>query len=80
MLKLLVLGGLVFASVMLFRGKNPVTAKRKEDTAVDTKQDPICNAFVDTTTDFKVKYYDTIYYFCSQKCMDEFIQQKQEEA
>lgn len=51
-----------------------------EDKAIELVKDPICNIYVNRNTPYKVKYYDNIYYFCSEKCQNNFIEnQKQKE-
>ncbi len=59
-----------------FTKKQELKAK-ESDKPVDMKQDPICGTFVEEVTDYKVKYYDNIYYFCSDECKQKFIEQKQ---
>jgi YHS domain-containing protein len=77
-LKLLLAAGLIFITIKLFRkpveNKNDESASSSE--AVDLVKDPICGTFVEETTDYKVKYYDKLYYFCSQECRDKFIESK----
>ncbi len=56
-------------------------SKQKEknssnDKPVEMIQDPVCGTYVEEITDYKVKYYDKIYYFCSDKCKQNFIEQK----
>jgi YHS domain-containing protein len=46
---------------------------------VETVQDPVNGVYVGTDTEFKVKYYDKLYYFSSKESMDEFIAQKKGE-
>lgn len=77
MLKFLLLAGLIFVTVSLFKKNKAVKGDAPEpEKAVELAEDPICKTYVNRDTEFKVKYYDNIYYFCSQKCMDEFIEQK----
>ena len=49
------------------------------DKPVEMKQDPICGTYVEEVTKYRVKYYDKIYYFCSDECKQKFIEQKQSE-
>lgn len=55
----------------------------KEETVdnkpVEMKEDPVCGTFVEEVTKHKVKYYDKVYYFCSDECKQKFIVQKQAE-
>ena len=53
--------------------------KKAEESALEMKQDPVCGTFIDETTRHKVKYYEKIYYFCSEDCKQKFIEQKQAE-
>jgi len=49
--------------------------------AIELVKDPICNIYVNRNTPYKVKYYDNIYYFCSEKCQNNFIEKmKQKEV
>jgi len=75
--KLLVAAILGFLAFRLF--KKPVGTDSKpqgDNDAVETVQDPINGVFVGKDTEFKVKYYDKLYYFSSKESMDEFIAQK----
>lgn len=80
--KLLMLAVLIGAVVLLFRlkkkdgGKKEKDAVKGEPNALEMKEDPICKSYVEDTTNYKVKLYDDIYYFCSQECKDKFINQK----
>lgn len=81
--------GLVLVAIVLVltlfkrfsRQENKSEGERKaaEESAVEMKQDPVCGTFVDETTKYKVKYYDKIYYFCSDECKQKFIEQKRSE-
>ena len=76
MLKFVVLGLCLFAAIMLFKNKG---SKKEEVKAIDTTdmvKDPICGTYVDETTKHKVKYYDKVYCFCSQECLDKFKEEK----
>jgi YHS domain-containing protein len=77
-IKLLIAGILAFLAFKLFRKPVEVESK-KEVSAVETVQDPINGVYVGKDTEFKVKYYDKIYYFSSKESMEEFIQQKKGE-
>ncbi len=82
--KLLLLA-LVIAGVFVFFRRADNKAKQAEQKrqeeekqsqkALEMKQDPVCNAFVEETTNHKVKLYDSIYYFCSEDCKNKFIEQ-----
>jgi len=81
MLKFVVLGIVLFAVVKLFRGdkkkleaENTTEEKAKDMVACDK-----CETFTESDTDFKVKYYDKVYRFCSKDCMDSFIEEKKGE-
>jgi len=75
-IKLLLAAVLGFMAFKLFRKPEGVETAKTTETAVETVQDPITGVFVGLDTDFKVKYYDKIYYFSSKESMDEFIKQK----
>jgi len=76
-LKLALLAGLLFITVKLFRKPKGVEKKQTEvDNTVETVQDPVDGTFVGKDTEFKVKYYDKVYYFSSKENMDKFIEEK----
>ncbi len=37
------------------------------------KQDAVCGSYVEETTKYKVRLHDKIYYFCSEECKNQFI-------
>jgi YHS domain-containing protein len=80
-LKLALLAGLLFITVKLFRKPKSVEEKRETEleSAVETVQDPVDGTFVGKDTEFKVKYYDKVYYFGSKENMDKFIEDKKGE-
>lgn len=80
-MKLVVAAILAFLAFKLFKKPVGVESKQKQtDTdAVETVQDPVNGVFVGKDTEFKVKYYDKMYYFSSKETMDEFIAQKKGE-
>ena len=78
-MKLALAGALAFIVFKLFRKPAGVEGDAKQVDAVETVQDPINGVFVDKDTEFKVKYYDKLYYFSSKESMDEFIEQKKGE-
>lgn len=75
----------VIAVVLIFfrkrKAAQPVDEKENNEVekAVEMKQDPVCGSYVEETTKFKVKYYDKIFYFCSDECKEKFIATKQSE-
>jgi YHS domain-containing protein len=78
MLKFIILALLLFVTYKLFTGKGgkkEVKGKTEEE-AVELVQDPINGVYVDKETEFKVKFYDTIYYFSSKENMEKFIQDR----
>jgi len=75
-LKLLLAGVLAFLAFKLFRKPAEVESGKTAETAVETVQDPITGVFVGKDTEYKVKYYDNIYYFSSKESMEQFIEQK----
>lgn len=75
MIKFAVLGLCLFVLVMLIKNKGG----KKEAPAIDTTEmvkDPVCGTYVDESTKHKLKYYDKVYCFCSQECMDNFKKEK----
>lgn len=78
-MKLAVAALLAFLAFKLFRKPAGVESKPTETDAVETVQDPVNGVFVGKDTEFKVKYYDKIYYFSSKETMDQFIEQKKGE-
>jgi len=75
MVKWLLVILLVVGAVKLFRKPEAIKAQ-EEPKAVDTVQDPITGTFVSKDTEFKVNYYDKIYYFSSKEFMNKFIEEK----
>lgn len=75
-LLILVVGG-YFAFSFFRKHKEKIQNKGNSDdtSAVELVKDPICETFVEKDSPYKVKYYNRVYYFCSQSCMDSFIQQ-----
>lgn len=80
MVKLILFGLVAFAVYSLFKNKRPLAAEKTEKgiAPVELKMDPVCKTYVEESSQYKVKYYDQMYYFCSRKCMDDFIREKQE--
>jgi len=78
-MKLIVAAILAFLAFKLFKKPKEVDDKPREENAVETVQDPVNGVFVGKDTEFKVKYYDKLYYFSSKETMDEFIAQKKGE-
>lgn len=78
-LKIALVLAVIVLAFTFFRKKKPkVEETPQEVPAVEMKQDPICNIYVEDTTKFKVKYYDKIYYFCSEECKNKFVESKKE--
>jgi YHS domain-containing protein len=65
---------IVYAYIKKKKKKNEI-----EDKAIELVKDPICNMYVNRNTPYKVKYYDNIYYFCSEKCQIDFIENNKQE-
>lgn len=74
---LLIVIVLVLTLFKKFTKQKEITNKSNDDKPVEMMQDPVCGTFVEEVTEYKVKYYDNIYYFCSDKCKQEFIKSKQ---
>lgn len=74
---------LVLALVLFFfrkrKNSDEVEDKKELEKAVEMKQDPVCGSYVEESTKYKVKYYDKIFYFCSEECKNKFIEQKKNE-
>jgi YHS domain-containing protein len=71
MLKILTFGFIIFFVYVYIKKK-----KKKDEiieNAIELVKDPICDIYVNRNTPYKVKYYDNIYYFCSEKCQNNFI-------
>ena len=76
-LKFLFAAIMIYLALALFKKNKAVDNKTEEkDDAVDLVKDPVCETFVEKDTDYKVKLYDRIYYFCSEECRQKFIEQK----
>ncbi|AEI15745.1 YHS domain-containing protein [Flexistipes sinusarabici DSM 4947] len=77
--KLIILGAAAYFGFSFFRKNKEKlfgrSKKEEDDSPVELVKDPVCNTFVEMDTPFKVKYYDRVYYFCSQGCRDSFIEQ-----
>ncbi|MEC9491705.1 YHS domain-containing protein [Flexistipes sp.] len=77
--KLIILGAAAYFGFSFFRKNKEKlfgrSKKEDDDSPVELVKDPVCNTFVEMDTPFKVKYYDRVYYFCSQGCRDSFIEQ-----
>lgn len=69
---------IVLVAIKLFRKPKEVTAQ-EEQKAVDTIQDPITGTFVSKDSEYKVKYFDKIYYFSTRDSMEKFIAEKKEQ-
>lgn len=70
--------------IVFFRRKKTDEKEKLNETketanAVEMRQDPVCSSYVEETTKYKVKYYDKIFYFCSEECKNKFIEQKKQE-
>jgi YHS domain-containing protein len=75
MLKLLTLCFFIFFIYAYFKKKKK--KNEVEDNTIELIKDPNCNIYVNRNTPYKVKYYENIYYFCSEKCQKKFIESKQ---
>ncbi|MCA1928076.1 MAG: YHS domain-containing protein [Calditerrivibrio sp.] len=81
MLKLILFIALAYAAYALFKrsGNKEVEQKSESDSPVELVKDPSCGTFVEKTTNYKVKFYDNIYYFCSEECRQKFIKKMKSE-
>lgn len=82
MIKLLLFIALAYAAYVLFRrsGNKEVEQKDQADAPVELVKDPSCGTFVEKTTNYKVKFYDNLYYFCSEDCRQKFIEKMKSEG
>lgn len=84
MIKILLTIFLVYVTFMLFRSGKKLGHKTEQasdsDKPVELVKDPICETFVEKDTPFKVKFYDNYYYFCSEKCRDQFVNNNKKES
>ncbi|MDR2869087.1 MAG: YHS domain-containing protein [Deferribacteraceae bacterium] len=77
MIKLVIF--IVAALVLYGLIRNKLLPSKKEPEQIDTtnmERDPICNTYVPEDTPHRLKYYDKMYFFCSQTCMDKFKAEK----
>ncbi len=47
--------------------------KKKEDGIERMEKDPVCGTYVLEKTSFKLKSSGELYFFCSEKCREEYI-------
>lgn len=84
MIKFLMFVVLAYVAYKLFTRSNKaeVESKKQESSnnPVELVKDPSCGTFVEKTTNYKVKYYDNIYYFCSEDCRQKFIEKMKSEG
>ncbi|MCX8084091.1 MAG: YHS domain-containing protein [Calditerrivibrio sp.] len=84
MVKFLLFIVLAYVAYKLFTrsNKNEVEVKdtSKNETPVELVKDPTCGTFVEKTSNIKVKYYDNLYYFCSEDCRQKFIEKMKQEG
>ncbi len=81
MVKIIVL--LVSLGVLVLLIKNSLTHKavkeKASQKAIDTTnmvKDPVCGTYIEEGGKHRLKYFDKIYHFCSEECMEEFRQEK----
>lgn len=80
-LRLLLLCILFFALYwLLFGGKKKVKKKEKQDDKLLAKdiliEDPVCHTYVPKDQAVTLTYNNKSYYFCSEKCRDDFLADK----
>jgi len=85
MIKFLTFVVLAYLAYKLFTrsNKNSEVESKSSDSSnnpVELVKDPTCGTFVEKTTNFKVKYYNNIYYFCSEDCRQKFIEKMKSEG
>ncbi|MEF3254601.1 MAG: YHS domain-containing protein [Deferribacterales bacterium] len=75
MVKFLLFIALAYVAFVLFKRSNKQEVENKtiSNEPVELIKDPICGTFVEKNTTYKVKFYDNIYYFCSEECRQKFI-------
>ena len=79
-LKFLVTGILIAVAWQLFKKRPQEKNSPKELDATMMVPCAQCGTYTEEDTEYKVKYYDEIYSFCSQNCMDSFVEKKKEES
>ncbi len=64
---------------VLFGGKKKISSKAEELAANEDilAEDPVCHTYVPQSSSLKLEKNGKTYYFCSQKCCDEFKQDQQ---
>ncbi len=64
---------------VLFGGKKKVSGKPEELAANEDilMEDPVCHTYVPQSSSIKTEKNGKMYYFCSQKCCDEFKKDQQ---
>ena len=81
--KLLFIVAAIAVIFLLTKNKGLLGKKEEEKQAIDTTnmvKDPICGTYVEEDSEYKIKFYDKVYRFCSQDCLDKFKALKQAES
>ncbi|MDR2883888.1 MAG: YHS domain-containing protein [Deferribacteraceae bacterium] len=63
------------AFFMLVKSKFSPKSKKEDTKAIDTtdmEKDTICGTYVQSDTQYRLKYFDRVYYFCSNECLEKF--------
>jgi YHS domain-containing protein len=70
------LGILGFLYWYLFKRKGKISQKNKEPLVTDLVFDENCQTYIRKEDAIKVNIKGKTYYFCSEKCLKEFLQKK----
>ena len=71
------------ALVFILTRNKGLYGNKEEKQAIDTTnmvKDPVCGTYVEEDSEYKIKYYDKVYRFCSQECLEKFKSRKQAES
>jgi len=85
MFRYLILIVSILVLFLLFKNKlfPSEKAEKEQKKAIDTAnmaKDPTCGTYVEEGSEYRLKYYGTVYYFCSYDCMEKFKALKKAEA
>ena len=64
--------GVLYALIRNSMKQKAIKEKVEEVNTTNMEKDPVCDTYVEETTQYKLKYYNRVYFFCSQECLDKF--------